>query len=131
MLTKQWQISAVIVVCALTVVGCRSLTGRSFGQQIDDKTISSQVKTKLTTDRFVHLFSTGVGTHFGIVRLSGNVATAEERAEAERIAGRVQGVRGVVNEILVVPRDRRMTGTAGTMNPAASPSSTSPSGPTR
>jgi hypothetical protein len=130
MLTKQWQISAVIVLCALTAVGCRSLTGRSFGQQIDDKTISSQVKTKLTTDRFVHLFSTGVGTHFGIVRLSGNVATADERAEAERIAMRVQGVKGVVNDILVIPRDGRMTGTAGSM-PAASPSSTGPTGTTR
>jgi hyperosmotically inducible periplasmic protein len=128
MLTRQWQISAVIVVCALTVIGCRSTTGRSFGQHVDDKTISSQVKAKVTTDKFVHLFSTGVGTHFGIVRLSGNVATAEERAEAERIAMRVQGVKGVVNDILIIPRDGRMTGTAGTVNPAASPSSTGAGG---
>jgi osmotically-inducible protein OsmY len=130
MLTKQWQISAVMVFCALAVVGCRSMTGRSFGQQIDDKTISSQVKAKVTTDKFVHLFSTGVGTHFGIVRLSGNVGTADERVEAERIASRVQGVKGVVNDILVVPRDGRMTGTAGSPSPAASPGSTGSTGST-
>ncbi|HXD98633.1 MAG TPA: BON domain-containing protein, partial [Candidatus Acidoferrum sp.] len=101
-----------------------------FGQQIDDKTISSQVKAKVTTDKFVHLFSTGVGTHFGIVRLSGNVGTADERVEAERIASRVQGVKGVVNDILVVPRDGRMTGTAGSPSPAASPGSTGSTGST-
>jgi hypothetical protein len=123
---KSWRISAVIVVCALTAVGCRSLTGRSFGQQWDDKTISSQVKAKLTTDRFVHLFSTGVGTHYGIVRLSGNVGTPDERAEAERIASRVTGVKGVINDIVIVPRDARM---AGTPEPAASPLSTT--GPTK
>jgi hypothetical protein len=41
------------------------------------------VPSKLTTDRFVHPFSSGVGTHFGVVHLGGNVATPEERAEAE------------------------------------------------
>jgi osmotically-inducible protein OsmY len=133
MLKKLWQISAVMVmvVCALTVVGCRSMTGRSFGQHIDDKTISTQVKTKLTGDKFVNLFSTGVGTHYGVVRLSGTVGTPEDRAEAERIAGRVKGVKGVVNDILVVPRDGRMAGTPAGPSPAASPGTTSTTGTTR
>ena len=72
---------AVIVVCALVFVGCRSMTGRSVGQQFDDKVISTQVKTKLTTDRAANLFSTGVGTQFGIVRLTGTVQTPEDYSE--------------------------------------------------
>lgn len=128
MLMKWLSIPAVIVVWAFTVVGCQSMTGRSFSQHVDDKTITGQVKTKLTTDKFVHLFSTGVGTHYGVVHLSGNVATPAERAEAERIASRVNGVKRVVNDIVIVPRDSKM---AGTPSPAASPASASSTGPTR
>jgi len=123
-----------IVLSTLAFVGCRSATGRSFGQQWDDKVISTQVKTKLTTDRALNLFSTGVGTQFGIVRLTGTVQTPEQRAEAERIAGRVAGVRGVKNEIVVVPKDQGVTTAMAKAEtsapqaaaPAASPATTRP-----
>ncbi len=121
---RRVSVVAVIVACTLTFVGCRSMTGRSFGQQWDDKTISSQVKTKLMTDRFTNLFSTGVGTQFGVVRLTGTVQTPEQKAEAERIAGRVAGVKGVKNEIVVVPRDQTLRGAEGAA--AASPGSARP-----
>jgi osmotically-inducible protein OsmY len=95
------------------------MTGRSLGQQWEDKTITTQVKTTLTTDSFGNLFFTDVGTHYGVVYLGGIVATPEERAEAERIASRVKGVTRVVNDIVVVPHDSRTT--AG-MFPGPSPS---------
>ena len=124
---KYVQLAAVVVLCAFVSFGCRSMTGRSFGQQWDDKTISAQVKTKLMTERFNNLISTGVGTQFGVVRLTGTVPTEQDRIEAERIAGRVAGVRAVENQIVVVPPNH---GTATTANsgwaPAASPRSASP-----
>jgi hyperosmotically inducible periplasmic protein len=110
---KAVQYAVIAVVCALTFVGCRSMTGRSFGQQWDDKVISTQVKSKLTMDKFRNLFSTGVGTHFGVVHLTGNVATEAQRQEAERIAGRVAGVRQVKNELILVPRDTKTAQTEG------------------
>jgi hypothetical protein len=132
MLRKWLSIPVVVVICALTVVGCRSLTGRSFGQQWDDKTITSQVKSKLTTERFGNLFSTSVGTHYGVVYLSGTVHNPEQRAEAERIASRVNGVKRVVNDIVVVvPRDATVAGTPAGLSPAASPASPSAPAPTR
>lgn len=79
---KRVQLAAIIVVCALAFVGCRSMTGRSFGQQVDDKTTTAQVKTKLITERFANMFSTDVGTNFGVVHLGGTVSTPEQRAEA-------------------------------------------------
>jgi hypothetical protein len=115
----------VIVVCTLVFMGCRSLTGRSVGQQIDDKTISTQVKTKLTTERAGNLVSTGVGTQFGVVKLTGTVHTPEQKAEAERIASRVAGVRGVQNDIVVVPVHRE-TAKVPSGTPAASPATTRP-----
>lgn len=131
MLRKRLSIPVVLVICALTVLGCRSLTGRSFGQQWDDKTITSQVKTKLTTERFGNLFSTSVGTRYGVVYLSGTVHDPEQRAEAERIASRVSGVKRVVNDIIVVPRDAKVAGTPAGPSPAASPVSTGVTAPTR
>jgi hyperosmotically inducible protein len=117
---KALQYAVIVVACALTLVGCRSTTGRSFGQHWDDKTITTQVKTRLTADTFRNLFSTGVGTQFGVVYLTGNVATEEQRAEAGRIASRVAGVREVRNELVVVPR--HTTGPQGTAAaPSASP----------
>ena len=121
----------VIVVCTLAFVGCRSMTGRSFGQQVDDKVISTQVKTKLMTDRAANTFSTGVGTQYGVVRLSGTVHTPEQKAEAGRIAARTAGVKGVQNDIVVVPRDQNAkAAAAGAPAPspaaAASPSMTRP-----
>lgn len=79
-----------LVVCSLAVASCRSATGRSFGQQIDDKVISS--------------------THLGVERLTGTVETAEQRAQAESLAAQTPGVRSVVNDIVVAgssvtPRD--------------------------
>lgn len=114
-----------IVVCTLAFVGCRSLTGRSVGQQIDDKVISTQVKTKLTAERAGNMISTGVGTQYGVVKLTGTVHTPEQKAEAERIASRVAGVRGVQNDIVVVPVHRE-TAKAPSGTPAASPATTRP-----
>ena len=114
-----------IVVCTLAFVGCRSLTGRSVGQQIDDKVISTQVKTKLTAERAGNLISTGVGTQYGVVKLTGTVHTPEQKAEAERIASRVAGVRGVQNDIVVVPVHRE-TAKVPSGTAAASPATTRP-----
>ena len=102
---KPLQCTALALVCAVAFVGCRSMTGRSMGQQIDDKVISSQVKSKLMMDKFTNLFSTGVGTQFGVVHLTGNVGTEAQKIEAERIAGRVAGVKSVRNGLIVVPRE--------------------------
>lgn len=107
------------------------VTGRSFGQQVNDKTITGQVKSKLTSDRFVNPFSTSVGTHYGVVYLGGTVNTPEQRAEAERIASRVSGVKRVVNDIAVVPRDSKEAGKPGGSASASGPASASATVPTR
>jgi hypothetical protein len=126
---KALQCAVIVAVCALTFVGCRSMTGRSFGQQWDDKVITSQVKTRLTTESFRNLFSTGVGTQFGVVHLTGNVHTDAQRAEAGRIASRVTGVREVRNDLVVVPRNGKVAqapGGQGAAAPAASPPTARP-----
>jgi hypothetical protein len=66
--------------------------------------ITAAVKTRLVAERTKSLTSVDVDTNQGIVYLKGSVATPEQRAEAERIARTVDGVRQVVNNLTIEPR---------------------------
>jgi hypothetical protein len=95
--------------------GCRSMTGRTAGETIDNKMIVGEVKTKLSADRIHNLTWVNVDANDGVVYLTGNARTAEEKARATEIAQRVKGVRRVVNNIEV----NTPAGTAGTSQPRA------------
>jgi hyperosmotically inducible protein len=91
---------------ALVLVAIAGFTGacassRTAGEQIDDATISTEVKAKLAGDPDVKAFGIDVDTVDGIVSLRGNVDTGSQRAETERVARTVHGVRGVRNELTV------------------------------
>jgi hyperosmotically inducible protein len=89
---------ALLAVAALAA-GCAST--RSTGEQIDDAAITAAVKAQLAGDPDVKSFGIDVDTIEGVVSLRGNVDTAAQRAETERIARAVGGVRGVRNELTV------------------------------
>ena len=96
------------VVVALLLVaafmpGCRSMTGRSVGRVIDDKTITAEVKAKLVKDRAANLTRIGVTTVNGVVHLDGAVDQLNEKVRAEEFARQVDGVKNVVNNIQVAP----------------------------
>ena len=92
-----------IAVALLVVVGfgtgCRSTTGESFGQNVDDTAITSKVKTKLTGERASNLTRVSVTTVNGNVSLTGTVPTAADRARAEELARSVTGVQQVTNNL--------------------------------
>jgi len=77
--------------------GCRSMTGESAGQNIDDSTITTEVKAKLSAERASNLTRVSVATANGSVSLTGIVPTVADRARAEEITRQVKGVRSVMN----------------------------------
>jgi hyperosmotically inducible protein len=81
--------------------GCQALTGATLGENIDDGTLTSSVKTKLASDRLVTLTRVGVETNNGIVYLTGEVETAEQRSRIGSLASQVKGVKQVVNNLQV------------------------------
>lgn len=99
-------IVAVLVAALLagSLVGCRTMTGRSTGRYIDDTTITTSVKSKLVADKATNLTRVGVKTVNGTVYLDGVVDTAEQRARAEDLARRADGVQTVVNNIQINPK---------------------------
>ena len=82
-----------IVVLVLGASGCRSMTGESAGQNIDDATSTTEVKAKLTADKATNLTRVSVATANGTVSLTGVVPPAVDRTRAEEITRGVKGVR--------------------------------------
>lgn len=95
--------NAVALFMLLTVVlaACTSMTGKTAGQNVDDATITSEVKAKLAAEKAATLTKIDVDTDRGTVYLTGTVDTAEMRARAEQVARSVKHVAGVVNNLTV------------------------------
>ena len=72
----------------------------------EDATITTKVKTKLTTDRVKNLVSVNVDTTDGVVHLKGTVPHEQAKAEAERLAKDTNGVVSVTNDIKVSPPNK-------------------------
>ena len=67
----------------------------------DDATITQDVQAKLKADPA--LASVGVSTAAGVVTLSGTVMSAADKARAAQLATGVDGVKSVVNNLIVKP----------------------------
>ena len=80
---------------------CTSLTGETLGQNIDDTTLSTSVKTKLAAEKLGTLTRIDVDTYNGVVSLNGIVPTPADKARAEEIARSVEGVKKVINNLQV------------------------------
>jgi hyperosmotically inducible protein len=83
------------------MTGCQALTGQTMGETVDDSYITGSVKTKLASDKLVSLTRVEVETNNGIVYLTGQVETAEQRSHIGSLASQVKGVKQVVNNLQV------------------------------
>jgi hyperosmotically inducible protein len=94
-------LAAAMAAAALIVLpGCAVTRGQSsVGEYIDDATITTQVKARMVENKQVDAAAISVETLNGTVMLSGFAKSADERAMAEAIARKVNGVKSVKNEI--------------------------------
>jgi hyperosmotically inducible protein len=86
------------------MTGCQAMTGQTMGETIDDSYITGAVKTQLASDKMVSLTRVEVETNNGIVYLTGQVQTAEQRSHIGSLASQVKGVKQVVNNLQVINR---------------------------
>ncbi|MGE5302153.1 MAG: BON domain-containing protein [Alphaproteobacteria bacterium] len=89
------------LILSLQLSACTTVTGESLGQNIDDTTITTTVKSKLALEKASSLTRVGVDTVKGVVHLTGVVESAAVRDRATVVAREVGGVRGVVNNLQV------------------------------
>ena len=79
----------------------RAASERSFGEKVEDATITASVKSKLLWNSHTDGLVIHVDTNNGQVTLTGTAATSEEKDLAGRIAGNTNNVVGVNNQIAV------------------------------
>jgi osmotically-inducible protein OsmY len=92
---------------ALVAVLLGAASGCSLRDPWGDARIESEVKARLVAETSANLTRLGVVSREAVVHLSGTVASAEERALAERLARDVTGVQRVVNALDVRPATAR------------------------
>jgi hyperosmotically inducible protein len=90
-----------ITLVVLSLAGCQAITGRTAGENIDDATLTSYVKTKLAGDKISSLARVDVDSTSGVVSLNGVVESADQRARAQELASQVSGVKKVINNLQV------------------------------
>lgn len=105
-------LSLVLVFLVLVLSGVSELvageatTGKTALEKLNDDSITAAVQGKLAADNiqnmdvvaFAHV---DVQTERGTVVLSGMVQTSEHKARAEQLAGQVNGVKHVTNNLQV------------------------------
>lgn len=94
-------LAAVLAAAALlTASGCAVTRGQeSVAACVDDATITTQIKSRFVENKDVAASSIGVETLNGTVMLSGFAKNVTDKATAESIAHKVNGVKSVRNEI--------------------------------
>lgn len=90
-----------IIALASMLAACQAMTGRTAGQNIDDSTLTASVKSQLGASNLLRI---DVDTNGGVVSLNGTVDTPDDKARAEQLARRVDGVKKVVNNLQVAKR---------------------------
>jgi|SwirhirootsSR3_FD_contig_51_6429667_length_696_multi_12_in_0_out_0_2 osmotically-inducible protein OsmY len=84
------------------VIAAYTHTAAIAPTQVPDDTLKDRVNYRLETSPLVRKYDVHVKVEKGVVTLTGDVATAAQKAEAEKLA-HVQGVAKVDNQIKVDP----------------------------
>jgi osmotically-inducible protein OsmY len=92
---------SILLAALLVVTGCTSMTGQTAGQYVDDTTITTSIKAKLTAEKAANFTRIDVDTTNQVVTLNGIVESADQKAKAEQLARQVSGVKSVKNNLQV------------------------------
>jgi osmotically-inducible protein OsmY len=91
--------------CAEAFIGAGATVGvaaaqeRSVGTALDDKTLHARISAAMLKTSEQIFTNVNIEVLEGRVLLTGNVANAEQRAEAAQITWKIDGVKEVLNEI--------------------------------
>jgi osmotically-inducible protein OsmY len=88
----------------LAVAGCASTSEKgSGGSYFDNAAITARVKTAIYNEPSLKVGDISVKTEDKVVQLSGSVKSRAEMRKAAEVAGKVEGVKRVKNDLQVKP----------------------------
>jgi len=104
MIIRNTLAAAITAVALLATAGCAVTRHQeTVGAYVDDTAITTAVKARFIDNKEVDGTSIRVETLNGTVMLSGFAKSGNEKATAETLAWKVNGVKAVKNEIAVRP----------------------------
>ena len=94
--------AAVAAIALIALPGCAVTRGQeSVGAYVDDSAITTAVKARFVEAKEVDASAISVETLNGTVMLSGFAKSSTEKASAETLTWKVNGVKAVKNQITV------------------------------
>lgn len=91
-----------VLIASFMGLGCAtSQKHESTGEYVDDSVITTKVKAAIFNEATLKTLQINVKTYKGVVQLSGFVDTAQSVTTAGEVAGRVEGVAKVKNDLVV------------------------------
>lgn len=123
-MNRRASIMATVLVSASLLAGCvpvligGAIAGgyylgkddREPAQIAEDGSITARVKAKFIGDKYVDAFEINVDTYDGVVTLRGDVTNTIARDQAAKLAGQVEGVKSVDNQIRVLKPVKKSEG---------------------
>ncbi len=85
----------------MTIVASPEKPAESFGEKIDDASITAQVKSSLMSHRSTSALKTKVSTTDGVVTVSGVAKNAAEKSLVTMLFSYIHGVEWVVNKMTI------------------------------
>lgn len=98
---KYLTLPSVAVLAMLMLVACSTGSGKTAGENLDDASITAQIKAKLAGEKISTLAKVDVDTNLRTVYLHGVVDSEDMKQRASTIAWSVKGVNAVVNNLTV------------------------------
>lgn len=100
--TVRFHVAPLLAILLLSIAGCAgTATRESTGEYIDDTWITTKVKAALVDDPVVKATEVNVETFKGVVQLSGFVSSRAAMDQAVLVAGNVDGVTSVRNDMQI------------------------------
>lgn len=99
--------SHVHIVAAALALGLCLNSPAAFAADTPDSWITMKTKIALMTTNNVSAADLNVDTVNGVVTIHGKVATDAEKAKAEQVAAKIDGVKSVKNLLQIVPGSKR------------------------
>jgi hyperosmotically inducible periplasmic protein len=98
---RHLRVLSIAMLALLMLAACSSTSGKTAGENMDDATITAQIKSKLAAEKVSTLTKVDVDTNLRTVYLNGVVDSEEMKQRATTIAWSVKGVNAVINNLSV------------------------------
>lgn len=93
----------VFIGLVISFLGCAATQkNESAGQYLDDSVITTKVKAEIFSEATLKTLQINVKTYKAKVQLSGFVASEQSVSKAGEVAGRVEGVVSVKNDLIAI-----------------------------